>query len=150
TSARYEADSSPPKLGTDVVLVGQAHSDRPVTELDVGLQVGPVRKVLRVFGDRVWYRGPLGWSPTAPRPFRAVPLTYERAFGGEDAAGPDKPQREDRNPVGTGFVGSGGTERIDHLPLPNLEDPANLISSPGDRPAPVGVGYVGRHWAPRS
>ena len=42
TSAKYEADTSPPKPGTDVVLVGQAHSDRPVAELDVGLGGGPV------------------------------------------------------------------------------------------------------------
>src|SRR4051812_40305446 len=150
TSAKYEADTSPPKLGTDVVLVGQAHSDRAVTELDVGLSVGPWRKVLRVFGDRVWYQGPLGWTPTAPKPFRSMPLTYERAFGGEDAVRSDKAQKEPRNPVGTGFVGAGGKERIEHLPLPNVEDPANLIGSPGDKPAPVGMGFLGRHWSPRA
>ncbi|HYV48318.1 MAG TPA: DUF2169 domain-containing protein [Myxococcaceae bacterium] len=150
SSAKYEADTSPPKPGTDVVLVGQAHSDKAVTELDVGLSVGPVRQVLRVFGDRVWYQGPLGWTPTAPKPFRSMPLTYERAFGGQDAVVADKAKAEPRNPVGTGFVGAGGKDRIEHLPLPNLEDPANLIGSPSDRPAPVGMGFVGRHWAPRS
>jgi hypothetical protein len=140
SSAKYEADNCPPKPGTDVVLVGQAHSRKAVTALDVGLAVGPLRKTLRVTGDRVWYQG-VGWRMTDPKPFRAMPLTYERAFGGD---------REPRNPVGTGCIGSKGQERPEHVPLPNVEDPANLIQSPGDRPAPAGVGWVGRNWAPRA
>lgn len=152
SSVKYEADTCPPKLGTDVVLVGQAHSARPATALDVGLSVGPLRKLLRVTGDRLWYQGPMGWRMTPPNPFRSMPLTYELAFGGADTVHPNpaKHDFERRNPIGTGFVGSGGKERTEHLRVPNVEDPAALIQSPSDRPAPAGVGWIGRHWLPRS
>src|SRR5436309_825245 len=47
SSTRYEADASPLKPGTDVVLVGAAVSTRPVKDLVVGLAVGTTRKAVR-------------------------------------------------------------------------------------------------------
>src|SRR5690348_12995383 len=43
------------KPATDVLLVGHARAPggRPTSWMDVGLAVGPVRKAVRVFGDRV-------------------------------------------------------------------------------------------------
>src|SRR5262249_31717018 len=38
---------------------------------------------------------------------------------------------------------------LDGARLPNIEDPRQLISAPGDRPAPVGFGFVAKPWMPR-
>ncbi len=34
-------------------------------------------------------------------------------------------------------------------PVPNIEDPRQLLSQISDRPRPIGVGPVARHWQPR-
>ena len=75
SSIRYESDFLLTKSTTDVIVVGHAHAPggQPVTQLDVGLRVGPVQKRLKVFGDRSW--GLLG--PSEPAPFVAMPLVYE-------------------------------------------------------------------------
>src|SRR5690606_16313300 len=80
SSIQYDADLVLTKVATDVIVVGQAHAPggQPVTQLDVGLRVGPIQKVLRVFGDRFWN----AFGPSAPQPFVSMPLVYERAYGG--------------------------------------------------------------------
>ena len=55
SSYKYEPEATRLKLATDVALVGHAHG-RGATDVIAGLQVGPVRKVLRVVGDRVWFK----------------------------------------------------------------------------------------------
>jgi hypothetical protein len=52
SSLRYEADSCPAKPHTDIVMVACARSARETAELDVSLRAGPLRKVIRAFGDR--------------------------------------------------------------------------------------------------
>lgn len=142
SSVRYESDLGPQKVGTDVILVGQAWSPTPVPELEVSLAAGRLRKVVRVFGDRAFFRAGGEFGVSAPRPFTRMPLTWERAYGGADGA-----TFEARNPVGVGFVES--AEGAEDVRLPNLEDPRALIAHPHDRPAPAGFGVVARHWAPR-
>lgn len=146
SSVKYDADLVLTKVATDVIVVGQAHAPagQPVTQLDVGLRVGSVQKVLRVFGDRFW--NVVGAS--APQPFVSVPLVYERAYGGLDRQS-GKPERdwEWRNPVGTGFAVAGS--HATGLRLPNVEHPSHLISSWSDRPAPAGFGVIASHWQPR-
>jgi hypothetical protein len=92
------------KTTTDVLVLGHVHAPggRPVTELEAGFQVGPIVKRLRVVGDRVWE----GRSPSGPRPFTALPIVYERAYGGFDPESREAatPQWDVRNPVGTGFA----------------------------------------------
>lgn len=152
-SLRYPLDFGWPKPSTDVALVGHAHArDGHTTELDVGLLVGPVRKVVRVFGERVWYAGGVSWAMTSPKPFERMPLIYERAYGGRDDTHPDaaKHSWEARNPVGTGFAATASAERLDGMKLPNLEDPSRLISAWNDRPPPAGFGFLDAHWQPRS
>lgn len=146
SSLRQDADLVLTKRATDVLVLGHAHAPggSPVTHLDVGLRAGPIRKVLRVFGDRRW--GTLGAS--APEPFESMPLVYERAYGGADAASA-QPERdwEWRNPVGTGFAMSG--RHAKGLRLPNIERPDALIRSWSDRPEPAGFGPIASHWQPR-
>jgi hypothetical protein len=141
-----------PKPGTDVVLVGHAHAPggRPVESFDVRVRVGPLEKVVRVFGDRAWKAGIWGTSITAPAPFVSMPLVYERAFGGTlPAEAEGGAAAEERNPVGVGFRGGRRPARMDGTPLPNLEDPRALLRKPGDAPAPAGFGCIAPSWLPR-
>jgi len=119
--------------------------------MDVSLRVGPVRKTVRIFGDRVWRAGVLASSPSPPEPFVNMPLVWERAFGGTDQSEGPSPQLEgeDRNPAGSGFRSGKGEKPIEGLRLPNLEDPRRLISSWRERPAPAAFAPLCPHWEPR-
>lgn len=129
------------KPTTDVLVLGHAYADSPDATV-VTMQVGPIAKRLRVWGDRHWERGALRWSASSPLPFERMPLLYERAFGGSDGApGADGFWScEPRNPIGRGFKASELRKEGD--PLPNFE--------PEDgRAAPAGLGAISRHWSPR-
>lgn len=151
-SARFEPEVAFTKLATDVVLVGHAYPSRPgARHTDVALQVGPIKKSVRVFGDRRWISS-MGFEKISdPAPFEHIPLQWERAFGGWDrtTSDPDAHRVEKRNPVGVGFRDKVLGVRMDGIPLPNLEDPRVLIRNPADRPAPAGFGFIGPHWEPR-
>ncbi len=144
SSIKYDADLVLTKTTTDIIVVGQARAPqgRTVKQMDVGFRIGPVQKLLRVFGDRRW--GSMG----GPEPFESMPLTYERAYGGVDARSktPEK-DWEWRNPVGTGFAISSGN--AEGLLRPNIEDQKSLADSWRERPAPAGFGVVASHWQPR-
>lgn len=149
---RYEPECAAFKVATDVVAIGHAHALRPgTTQVDVGLQVGPLRQVARVFGERLWYRSAVDFLLTKPRPFERIPLTFERAFGGWDRSSPDPSEHgfEPRNPVGRGFHTRHAVETKDDY-APNIEDPRNPIRAFRDRPAPVGFGFTSPHWQPRA
>jgi hypothetical protein len=149
TTIRFESDLVPFKPRTDVVLVGRAHAPAgaPVTQLAVGLQVGTLRRAMVVFGDRTWsYRAVGSPAISKPKPFTTMDLVYERAFGGIDSAAARYCKE---NLVGVGFIGKNTRESVDGKPLPNLEDPDNLIRSWDTHPKPVGFGFYGRGWMPR-
>lgn len=150
-SVRFESDMVPFKPLADVVLVGRAHAPggRPATKLDVTMQVGGLQKTIRVFGDRKW------WFPSKvtlipaishPEPFVTMDLTYERAFGGIDEA---SARYCKGNLKGKGFIGKKSKKSVNGTPLPNIEDPNNLIRSWKSHPKPVGFGFFGRGGMPR-
>ncbi len=146
SSIKYEADLVLTKATTDVIVVGHAcaPAGQQVKRLDVGFRVGPVQKVLRVFGDRRW--GTFG--ATEPEAFQRMPLVYERAFGGVDTRSKTPEKDWDwRNPVGTGYAVAGA--HADGQRLPNVEDPKQPIGSWRDRPPPAGFGAIASHWQPR-
>jgi len=157
---KFESDLVPFKPRTDVLLVGKAHTPfgRPRSSVDVTLQVGPVRKQIRVFGERRWSFKDLR-DPTplvaGPIEFLEMPLSWERAYGGiDEQAGlrTDVPSFRpwcSRNFMGTGFSGARSIESIDERPLPNLEDPRDLIQFWDSRPRPTGCGYYPRNSEPR-
>jgi hypothetical protein len=138
------------KTATDVLLSGRAiapHGDTRVA--DVGLLVGPVRRVLRVFGPRRWEKGLGGWRISEPQPWSRMPIKWEHAYGGAaPARGDAPPEYEPLNPVGLGFVRRGG-DPVEGQPLPNLEDPQDLITSPEDRPTPACLAPIAPTWMPR-
>jgi hypothetical protein len=152
SSPRYEPEVAPKKPATDVVLIGHAHAPHAGTvQLDVSFQVGPVRKTIRVFGDRYWFTR-MGFRVMSdPAPFWKIPLIYERAFGGWDhsPSDPNKHTVERRNPVGVGYYPKRFSSFVEGAPVPNLEDPRHLIGSPTDSPPPAGFGFIGPGWAPR-
>jgi hypothetical protein len=150
SSVRTPSDISLMKPATDVVLIGHAYppGGRPALWTDTSLTVGHLAQHVRVFGDRVWENAAVGYSASAPKPFTAMPLVWERAYGGVDMAA-GEPVAESRNPAGVGFHHRRGESTIAGTPLPNLEDPRNPISAWNDTRTPVGYGAVAAHWEPR-
>jgi hypothetical protein len=153
TSIKYECEFAMVKPRADVIVNGEAVApgSKPVQELMVELQFGPIRKQLRVIGDRRWKRRFLGFSATEPEPFVRMPLLFERAFGGSDLShsNPKYHGTEVRNTVGVGFHKNSDSATIEGQPLPNLEDPRKPFRRWSDTPPPVGLGAVGRNWQPR-
>ncbi|MCP3136629.1 DUF2169 family type VI secretion system accessory protein [Pyxidicoccus xibeiensis] len=150
SSLRVEGQNAYIRQGTDIYISGHAWAPRgrPVKEVLAAARVGPCQKGVRVFGDRVWARGLVGGRASEPRPFESMPLVYERSFGGAATAPEGEPARyEARNPVGRGYYRS--TRDALDQPLPNLEEPSRLLSSPTDRVMPAGFGPIARGWQPR-
>lgn len=150
-SLRLERDTATFKPRADVALIGTAYAPggRPVRSLDVMLRVGRLRKVLRVFGDREWiFPTRMVMVPliSEPQPFARMPLTYAHAFGGID-------RRAGRgcayNYAGKGFLGEKTRASVDGRALPNIEDPAHLITSWDDEPPPAGFCFYPAHCRPR-
>lgn len=149
-SVKFEADTVPFKPKADIVLVGKAYAPegRSVPSVDVTLQVGNLKRTIRVFGDRHWdfTSDLLAPSISPPLPFKSMELTYEKAFGGMD---PLTGGRCPENPLGKGYFDKKSRQSINNAPLPNLEDPQHLIKSWDDHPKPVGFGFYGKTWMPR-
>ena len=152
SSYKYEPEIALFKPATDVVLIGHAHPPGGgATQVDVGIKVGPVQKVAKVFGDRFWVMTTQGVVLSRTAALGPVPLTWENAFGGHDETGstPERALLEPRNPVGTGF-GKPLAKDGDHLRLPNIEDPNQLIGGYGAVVAPCGFGFTSPNWQPRA
>lgn len=152
SSVRREGELGLPKPATDVFLRGAAISPvRAVPYVDVICRIGPVSQSARIFGERVWRKSGSGVAISSPRPFDAIPLIWENAYGGEDDS-PDDPRNrgfELRNPVGRGFRAKESKRSWDGALLPNIEDPLRPMRHPDDRVDPVGFGPTARSWMPR-
>ncbi len=137
-------DFWPAKQSTDVAVLGSAFSPtgEPVRQVGVALDIGGRSKKILVIGDRF-----VEWSNGGhPRlgdaePFVSLPMGIERAYGGCDFRVPfdeqdprtlsvtlecDYPGLYPRNPWGTGYLVM--PEPIEGMPLPNLEDPNDLLT----------------------
>ncbi len=130
----------------EVLLTGHAYAPEVgARDALVTLKVGSVRKRVRVFGERTWRRTLLSVHPGTPEPFEKLPLVWERAFGGVD----ELLGAEPRNPIGVGFRAPKSKNPLVDSPVPNLEDPADLLKDANGRPVPAGFGPVCAHWEPR-
>jgi len=147
SSIKYASDMHTGKPATDIVMLGHAcvPEKKEATQLDVSLTVGQVNKTVRVFGDRQWQDGKI----TKPAPFRTMAMVYEKAYGGVHFANGELADAEVRNPVGRGLAGTRKAEAMNGVPLPNLEDPKQLIRDTSDRPPPACFGFCAPNWQPR-
>jgi hypothetical protein len=147
----HGAEFTAAKPATDVLMIGHAYapSECPAARVDVSLRVNGQGKTVRVFGDREWKSGFFGESISNPIPFERMELTYERAFGGSDITKKGEPASFDYNSIGRGFRHQKGTQRIEGMPLPNLEDPYNLIKRSVNRPKPACFAPICPNWLPR-
>lgn len=124
------------KRNIDLLVFGNAVAPRgeAVTSLRLAIECGELRYEIDVFGERRWRASGRGLVPSAPEPFVEMPLTNDRAYGGQaslegmEAAHPV-------NPEGRGFYLS--KEEAEGEPLPNLERPADRIGTWDDRPSPA-------------
>jgi hypothetical protein len=163
STVQHESEQAPFKPMTDVVVVGQAHAPggMPVHQMLAGVAVGQRRKLLLVTGDREC-RHREGEDPvfTDPLPFTSMEIRYDRAYGGVDELSDASiPFHYPRNDRGRGVALRNLRERIDGLPLPNLEDPEDALTPErvviGDperwhlQPVPQGFGWRQRTWYPR-
>jgi hypothetical protein len=148
SSLKYASDFHIGKPGTDIIMNGLACSPgkEKVKQLDVGLQVASLHKTISVFGDREWIDGKI----SSPKPFTSMPMVYEKSFGGMHIIDGEIDSADERNPVGCGFAGSRKGSEMNGVPLPNLEDPAQLIRNIQDIPYPAGFGFISPAWKPRS
>ncbi len=144
SSLRYPSDICVEKRGTDVVVVGDAIAPRPTRALDVSARVRDRNVLIRVHGERVYYRGGAGIVVGPAAPFVRKAIVYELAYGGTSA---DFATVERRNPVGRGIARVAG--ELAGTPAPQIEHPGRPILSAEDRPDPVGLGALGPHWLPR-
>lgn len=150
SSLRWEGQSAYTRPGTDIYVTGHAWipGDRPRPYTEVVVLVGPCERRAVVIGERVWVRSGDELVASRPRPFDRMPLVYERSFGGAPAeACAATLEFAAHNPVGRGLYEH--PEQALGQPLPNFEDPRQLLRRPTDRALPVGFGPIARHWAPR-
>lgn len=153
SSPLYETDYAPMKPRCDVLLNGSAHSPggRSASRVRVSLQVGPIAKSFDVVGNRLWVASLIGAVASQPEPFTSMQITYDRAFGGVDAAHPDPAKHRfyESNHAGVGFHSQTAREFIDGTPLPNTEETGRLVENPRGSYAPMSFGPIGRAWTPR-
>jgi hypothetical protein len=147
SSLKLHSDMHIGKAGTDVLMVGHARAPQGQLAEDVmvSLSIAERRKQVLVMGDRTWQSN---GSPSAPQPFSAIPLVWERAFGGMHVQD-ERVFAEERNPIGYGFRGKRDSDEMVGQPVPNLEDPASLIGSWNDTPAPACFAPIAPSWLPR-
>lgn len=157
SSLKYDQELLPGRPHTDVVVLGHAVAPqgKAVASLEVGITLGTLQKRVQVFGDRVWKREQLKLVPSSPRPFTRMPLVWERAYGGESTLkGETTTPRsssarsvELKNPVGIGAYSK--EAEAEGKPLPNVEDPGNLIRNWMITPPPIGLGPIDPTWPSR-
>jgi len=142
-SCRYESDFAYYKPRADLLLAGHCHfpGGNPAPACRVKFQVGTKSRILNVFGNRKWRLLPGIRTISEPEPFTKMELRYENSYGG---AGFEK------NPVGKGYKKVETESGDNSWLLPNIEDPDNLIDSPGSRPEPAGFGPLGTMWKERN
>ncbi|MEJ2620953.1 MAG: DUF2169 domain-containing protein [Candidatus Thiodiazotropha sp.] len=163
-TVKYENELAPYKPSVDLVVIGKAYAPEgsPVESMPIEVQVGRRSKQLVVFGDRECrFQDNRDPDFTEPIPFTEMEIRYENAYGGQDEVSDvDLPFHYPRNNLGKGVVLRNCKEAVEGLPLPNIEDPDDLLSPErliiGEaerwylQPIPQGFGWRQRTWYPRS
>jgi hypothetical protein len=149
-----EIDYAPRKPMCDVLLTGcaRAPAGMQVTRLRCGLSVGPMEKTFDVVGERVWQAGLSSISASEPQYFTAMPVGYDRAFGGADRNSDDASEHDAYlpNPVGRGWHKHLRRAWVDGTPLSNTEALGEPVTSPQGKYRPMALGPLGRGWPQRA
>lgn len=135
---QMEGDEVFRKGGVDLLVFGHARAPNgdPVQKLEIKIEAGALQNRLMVFGDRVWTHQGEALVPSAPKPFQSIPLTMQYAYGGKiEWDGLEIPYPD--NPDGKGYYSE--EENAVGQPLPNIENPDNLIQNWNDNPVPSGI-----------
>jgi hypothetical protein len=114
---------------TDVCVLGTVRRERPVTSAMTRVEVGTVRRAVRLIGNRTARRSRKGClEVTSPEPFEEMRADLEHAFGGTSPSlhrrgGVEAVTHEayQRNPLGKGYLAP-GVDFAGDLALPNTED----------------------------
>lgn len=150
TSLKFSGQAVALRPDAEVHVVGSAYTarEREATTMRAQVRVGPCAKIIQITGARVWQRGAAGLRPSPPEPFTSMPLCYERSFGGTllNASG-EVIAHEPKNPVGVGLAVT-AADAVGK-PLPNLENPDELLTSWDRRVTPAGLGPIPGSWQPR-
>jgi hypothetical protein len=163
STVKYENELTPYKIATDLVCIGKAYTPggKPAAQIDVSLEVGQHKKIIRVTGDRhCIYRENRVPHFTEPGQFTEMEIRYERSYGGIWMRNdPTRLFPYPRNPMGSGFAIDNVREEVNGLRLPNLEDATDLLTpervTVGERerwnrqPLPQGFGWFQKTWYPR-
>ncbi len=122
-----------PKKRGEFLVYGAGHSPQAVTGLQVSVTVAGLTKTLNVSGARYWNAAGL---PSTPEPFKETRISWANAFGGEGW---------EINPTGVGML----PDQDGRIPLPQVQDPRHLVTSPKDRPEPAGFNALNSFWPQR-
>ncbi len=136
-------DVSMPKPRGEILIAGRFHAPggKAVEAGQVTARFGQWEKRLFVFGDRFWKKTVTGWKISRISPLSSLDLAWENAFGGQSF-----PQ----NPVGKGADPVPQADGTIMIPLPNVEYPDHLVTSPSDRPVPACFGPLDITWPQRA
>jgi hypothetical protein len=160
---KHESELAPYKAAGDVVVIGKAYAANgaPTQRMAVSVTVGGREKSLVITGNRqCHHREDLPPIFSEPRQFVEMEIRYDRAYGGRDERSvPGLAFQYPRNFLGRGVALRNVREAIDGMPLPNIEDPNDLltpervvIDDPARwhlQPLPQGLGWRHRAWYPR-
>lgn len=154
SALRCGSDFARFKALCDVIFDASAHAPegKPTKEMDVRVQVGAMKKHLRVFGPRYWQRT-LGLTQlSGAELFTKLPLNYGQAFGGTRSYEKGKEHLCEAllsNPSGIGYAGPKTLAQIQGARAPSLEDPRRPVKSPTGKTEPHALSAIARHWSPR-
>lgn len=130
-------DQSFPRPTGEVILRARCYTPngRPLPACPVSFQVGALKKALHVFGDRRWNsQAGIYTGVSNPVPFTEMDISWENAFGGPGSS---------LNPRGKGMAKLTDPSGRPYLPLPNVEDPADLVCVPEKLYKPRSFDYAG-------
>lgn len=148
----HEADLPYEKPYAEFLVVGQAHAPQgiPTSRFTFGVTVGQTTKRMNAVGARTWRKGLIMGGASDIEPTRCVPVSYAYGFGGIDPTSPEDDQQWcETSFAGTGFCAHPDSSAAHGMRLPQLEPVGQTFKHPCKRFASLGLGPVGRAWAPR-
>lgn len=132
-------DAVIPKITPEFLAIAHAFAPEgaPASQVRTGIQLGPVIKMLDVFGDRILDRDRSGARISNPVPFTRMTIDWTRAYGGGGFAD---------NPLGKGVTPLDGSDgRV--FPVQNVINPK--LGRDGVR-IPASYGPVDQVWPVRA